>query len=167
MFSFDVIQRAQDSQTGRCNSAAEADLIDSGSIHGSLISATDWQAAERPTTLKQNQFSVRLVKGGRSLQIAVQKICPSFSQEKRSFRFINSRLKCNYLPIDLNHQQKDNRTKSCFFFSHYSIFFYVVLFFSSSLHFRWVNQILPKIHGGTSKVSKSVSRKHWKILSIK
>lgn len=69
-------------------------------------------------TLKQNQFSTRLVKGGRCLQIAVQKICPSFSQEKRSFRFINSRLKRNYLPIDLNHQQKDNRTKSCFFFSH-------------------------------------------------
>lgn len=94
------------------------DLTDSGFIHRSLISATDWQAAEGAATLKQNQFSVCLVKGGRWLQIAAQKICPSFSQEKRSFRFINSRLKRNYLPIDLNHQQKDNRTKTSFFFSH-------------------------------------------------
>lgn len=69
-------------------------------------------------TLKQNQSSVRLVKGGRCLQILVQKICPSFSQEKRSFRFINSTRKRNYLPTDPNHPQKDNRTKSSFFFSH-------------------------------------------------
>lgn len=103
-------------QTRQCSD--ETDIIDSGFIHRSLISATDWQAGEGAATLKQNQFSVCLVKGGRCLQIAVQKISPSFSQEKRSFHFINSRLKPNYLPVDLNHQDKDNRTKSSFFFSH-------------------------------------------------
>lgn len=54
MFSFDVFQRAERSQTGRCNSAADTDLIDSGFIHRSLISATDWQAEEGAATLKQN-----------------------------------------------------------------------------------------------------------------
>lgn len=43
---------------------------------------------------------------------------PSFPfwREERSFRFINSRLKRNYLPTDPNHQHKETRTKSSFFF---------------------------------------------------
>lgn len=101
--------------------SGEADLVGSGFIHGSLTWATDWQAGkgEGAATLKQNQSSLRLVKR-RCLLIPAQKTCPSFSQEKRSFRFINSTLKRNYLPTDLNHQQKENRTESSFFFGHLS-----------------------------------------------
>lgn len=120
MLSFDVLQHMLCSQEEQ-----KASLVQRRQTSLTLASFTDpsyhpWTDRQRRglATLKQNQFSVCPVKGGRCLQIAVQKICPSFPQEKRSFHFINSRLKRNYLPTDLNHQQKDNRTKSSFFFSH-------------------------------------------------
>lgn len=121
-----------------------------GFIHRSLISATDWQAAEGAATLKQNQFSPCLVKGGRCLRDSgTKRSARPLSQEKRSFRFINSRLKRNYLPTDLNHQQKDNRTKSGFLLRSLKFFVLMLLFFFlSPRRFRWVNRIMQRNHGG-------------------
>lgn len=61
------------------------------------------------------------------------KMCPSFSPEKGSFHFINSRLKRNYLPIDPNRQHKGNRTKKRLLLSALKFFFYVVAFLFSVL----------------------------------
>lgn len=49
----------------------------------------------------------------RCLQIVAHKICPSSSDERRaeSFRFINSRLKRNYLPMDINHLHQAGGTE--------------------------------------------------------
>lgn len=50
-------------------------------------------------------------------------------EKKESFRFINSRLKRNYLPMGRNHQKKDNRTESTFHSTHLSGSFLLSLFF--------------------------------------
>lgn len=59
------------------------------------------------------------------------KMCPSFSPEKGSFHFINSRLKRNYLPIDPNRQHKGDRTKKQFLLSALNFFYVVALLFSA------------------------------------
>lgn len=66
-----------------------------------------------------------------------------FWREERSFRFINSRLKRNYLPTDPNQQHKENRTKSSFFFQSLKEKKKEMLLVSSP-HFWWVNQISQK-----------------------
>lgn len=57
------------------------------------------------------------------------KMCPSFSPEKGSFHFINSRLKRNYLPIDPNRHHKGNRTKKQLLLSVLKFFFYFLCCF--------------------------------------
>lgn len=74
---------------------------------------------------------------------------PSFPfwREERSFRFINSRLKRNYLPTDPNHQHKETRTKSSFFFQSLKDLKKKKkkeMLLVSSPHFWWVNQISQK-----------------------
>lgn len=49
-------------------------------------------------------------------------------EKKESFRFINSRLKRNYLPMGRNHQTQDNRTESTFHSTHLSDSFIPTLF---------------------------------------
>lgn len=120
----DVLQR--DTRSG----SVQADLTDSGWVLRSLKRRGEWGWGGN---LKTKPILCAPCQGWEMFKIAAQKICPSSSQEKRSFRFINSRLKRNYLPIDLNHQQKDTRTKSSFFFCPLKFFFLfynvVVLFF--------------------------------------
>lgn len=84
--------------------------------------ASDWRAAVvvavTAATSEAKSWILRAPRQGWEMSADSATKAPSFPfrREKRSFRFINSRLKRNYLPTDPNHQHKENRTKSSFFF---------------------------------------------------